>query len=78
MGKEVSLKIGVIGVGYLGNFHLQQLKKISNVIISGLYDANNVRAEEMSKKYGLKSFSSLESLFNSSKGLDIGFSLSIN
>jgi len=43
--KETKIKIGVIGVGHLGHFHLKQLKRIPNVSISGLYDSNPKRAD---------------------------------
>ena len=47
MNKGKTIKIGVIGVGHLGNFHLKQLGKIPQVSITGLYDNDQNRAEEM-------------------------------
>jgi len=71
MVKGFSLKIGVIGAGYLGNFHLQKLKNFSNISISGLYDKNDTRANEMSRLHDVRCFSSLEHLINSSDAVSI-------
>lgn len=32
------LKIGIIGVGYLGNFHLKNLLTHENIKVPGFYD----------------------------------------
>jgi len=71
MKNGTSLQIGVIGVGHLGNFHLRQLSKISEISISGIYDINASRAEEMSHNYNIPSFSNLESLLNVSDAVSV-------
>jgi predicted dehydrogenase len=71
MGKVSSLRIGVIGVGHLGNFHLKQLRNIPNILISGLYDINNKRAILMSKNHNVHCFSSINNLLNSSDAVSI-------
>ena len=62
MKKETKIKIGVVGVGHLGNFHLKQLKRIPKISISGLYDIDSNRADEMSKLYDVKRYSSMDEL----------------
>jgi len=63
------MNIGVIGVGKLGEFHTKLLMEIAHdskdVHCAGVYDLNTERAEEMAKKYGVASFSSLELLTRS-------------
>ena len=60
------MKIGVIGVGKLGEFHTKLLKEIAlespDLQFAGIYDIESVRAEEMANKYHVNSFGSLELL----------------
>ena len=67
MKKGSTLRIGIIGVGHLGYFHLKQIITISNIEISGIYDNNKKRAEEVSSEYDVKSFSILNDLLISSE-----------
>ena len=60
------MKIGVIGVGKLGEFHTKLLSDIaherSDLHVAGIYDLDSVRAEEISAKYNVARFDSLELL----------------
>tara|TARA_Y100001960_G_C14753087_1_gene869642 strand:- start:1492 stop:2466 length:975 start_codon:yes stop_codon:yes gene_type:complete len=71
MKKGSTLRIGIIGVGHLGYFHLKQIITISNIEISGIYDNNKKRAEEVSSEYDVKSFSILNDLLISSDAVSI-------
>ena len=71
MKKGNTIQIGVIGVGHLGNFHVKRLKEISGISISGIYDNNPIRADEISNQYDVKSFSSLEKLLEISDAVSI-------
>ena len=71
MKKGNTIRIGVIGVGHLGNFHVKQLKEISGISISGIYDNNPIRTDEISNQYDVKSFSSLEKLLEISDAVSI-------
>ena len=71
MKNDTSMKIGVIGVGHLGNFHLKQLSKISEITVSGLYDVDRKRAKEMSMDYNIPPFSNLKSLLDSCDAVTI-------
>jgi len=61
-----SLKLGVVGVGKLGEFHTKLLREISEeqveIILSGVFDLNTKRATEMAKKYSTNVFNTLEEL----------------
>ena len=71
MKKGNTIRIGVIGVGHLGNLHVKRLKEISGISISGIYDNNPIRAEEISNQYDVKSFSSLQTLLEISDAISI-------
>ena len=71
MKKDTTIKIGVVGVGHLGHFHLKQLKGIPNVSISGLYDSDPKRADEMSILHNVHSYSSLDEMLNESDAVSI-------
>ncbi len=71
MKKGNTIRIGVIGVGHLGNFHVKRLREISGISISGIYDNNPIRADEISNQYDVKSFSSLEKLLEISDAVSI-------
>ena len=71
MKKGNTIQIGVIGVGHLGNFHVKQLKEISGISISGIYDKNPIRADEISNQYDVKLFSSLQALLEISDAVSI-------
>jgi predicted dehydrogenase len=65
------LKIGVVGVGHLGKFHLNNWKEIGGVELVGFYDPNDDTANEVSEKYQLPRFLDADALINSCDVLDI-------
>ncbi len=65
------LKIGVIGVGHLGKFHLNNWKEIGGVEIIGFYDPHDDTAKEVSEKYQLPRFLDADELINACDAIDI-------
>jgi len=59
------LRIGIIGVGKLGELHLKLLKELtaerSDISIAGIYDQHAARLREMSARYKVRAFESLDS-----------------
>jgi len=51
-----SLRVGVIGVGHLGEYHVQKYKAIPNVELVGVVDADPERAGEIERRYNVKAF----------------------
>jgi predicted dehydrogenase len=48
------LRAAVIGVGYLGNFHVQKYLAQPDVDVVGVVDANPARLAEIAQKYGVQ------------------------
>lgn len=65
------LKIGVLGAGHIGKFHLNNWQEIENVEIVGFYEPNDTIAEEVEKTYQIKRFLSAEDLLSEVDAADI-------
>lgn len=52
------IRVAVIGVGYLGNFHAQKYAKIEGAELVGVTDADAERANEVAAANGTKAFAS--------------------
>ena len=56
------IKVGIIGVGHLGEIHLKLILYSTYFDLIGFYETNLEKADLISKKYQVKSFKSLEDL----------------
>lgn len=56
------LKVGVIGVGSLGQWHARIYSELENTDLIGVYDASRERATEIADRYNCKPYSSMEKL----------------
>jgi predicted dehydrogenase len=56
------INIGVIGVGHLGSLHAKMLSTIDSVKLTGVFDADGERAENVANEFQTKSFNSIEEL----------------
>ncbi len=65
------LKVGVIGAGHLGKFHLNNWNTIDNVELIGFYDPDKNNATAVSQQYQLRSFNSAEELIEACDAVDI-------
>ncbi|NBR37217.1 MAG: gfo/Idh/MocA family oxidoreductase, partial [Chitinophagales bacterium] len=65
------LKVGVIGAGYLGKFHIENWKSIADAKLVGFYDPDQANAIAVSDKYELYCFESGEDLIEHCDVVDI-------
>jgi predicted dehydrogenase len=56
------IKVGIIGVGHLGKFHVQQLCEIESTQIVGLSDTNIERANEVGAEFKINVFENVAEL----------------
>ena len=50
------LKLGVVGVGYLGRFHAEKLAAMPGIELVGIADIKQDRADAVASKFGVKAF----------------------
>ncbi len=65
------LKVGVIGAGHLGKFHLNNWAVIEGVELIGFCDSDDANAKLVSEKYQLPRFNKAEELMDACDALDI-------
>ncbi len=65
------LKIGVIGAGHLGKFHLNNWMEIEGVTVIGFCDTDDANAKAVMEKYKIRRFSSPEELLDNCDAVDI-------
>jgi predicted dehydrogenase len=62
-GKKMKkLKVGVVGVGYLGKFHAEKYAKIKGVDLAGVCDVSKKAAENVAQKVGCKPYADYKEL----------------
>ena len=65
------LKIGVLGAGHLGRFHIQQSKEIESLELVGIYDPDEEKRESAAKEFNTKGFASMDELIDSVDIVDV-------
>ena len=65
------LKIGIIGAGHLGKFHLNNWMEIEDVTVAGFCDTDDNNAKAVAEKYKIKRFASPEELLDNCDAVDI-------
>lgn len=59
---EKIYKIGIVGCGYAGGMHAFGFQRLNNTEITGVFDIDKGRSEELAKRLNCKSYSSLKDL----------------
>ena len=68
---DTQVRIGVIGVGHLGQHHVKHYKTLDNVDLIGVFDTDRERSVEISNKFDVKVFANLNSILNEVDALSI-------
>jgi len=58
------IKVGVVGVGYFGQFHAEKYAKVEETELVGVVDTDASRAKEVAKRYRTQPFQHHTDLFN--------------
>lgn len=57
------LRVGVVGVGYLGRFHAEKYARMRDVDLVGVVDINTAQARETAQKWSTHAYEHYEDLF---------------
>jgi predicted dehydrogenase len=70
-GGRLAVRVGVIGVGYLGQHHARIYSDLEGVVLVGVADSDTARADEIAAKYGCNAFSHYKDLIDNVDALSI-------
>jgi predicted dehydrogenase len=65
------LKVGVIGAGHLGKFHLNNWKQIKEVQLIGFVDTDDDNAKKVAQEYGINRYETAEKLIADCEAIDV-------
>ena len=65
------IRVGVVGVGYLGKFHAEKYAQMENVELVGVADTNPSRAEEIARHYDTRAYTHHAQLFGNVDAVSI-------
>ena len=66
-----NIRIGVIGVGHLGQHHAKHYTKIASAELVGVYDTDSKQCDKIAKKQNTKACKSLDEMLRSVDGVSI-------
>ncbi|MGE5892715.1 MAG: Gfo/Idh/MocA family oxidoreductase [bacterium] len=67
----MTVKVGVIGVGYLGQHHARIYSQLDTATLVGIFDADAGRAGEIASQHGCTAYDALDSLIRDADALSI-------
>lgn len=65
------LKVGVIGAGHLGKFHLNNWKQLKNIQLAGFVDTDDDNAKKVAKEYSIARYDTAEKLIADCDIIDV-------
>ena len=69
--RQEKLRVGVIGVGHLGEYHVQKYKAIPTAELVGVVDTDLERANEIARRYGTRVFRERSELLDMVDGVSL-------
>ncbi|MBI4651180.1 Gfo/Idh/MocA family oxidoreductase [Candidatus Desantisbacteria bacterium] len=58
----MSIRVGVVGAGHMGSYHVRIYSELYDVDLAGIADINKARANELSNQYATKSYTDYHDL----------------
>lgn len=71
MGMVNKVKVGVIGVGHLGQHHVKHFANLPNAQLMGVFDSNAQRKTEIANLYKTNSYNSLKEILDACDAISI-------
>ena len=71
MNTQQRLKVGVVGVGSLGQWHARVYSELPSADLVGVYDVNERRASEIADRYRTRAFARMEDLAAQTEALSV-------
>ena len=71
MNTSKKVKVGVIGVGHLGQHHVKHFASLPGADLIGIYDLDTTRASEIAKQHKTKPFNSVDELLSHCDAISI-------
>ncbi len=65
------LRVGVVGVGHLGHYHVQKYAALKEAKLVGVFDLDREKADDVAQRYGARSFFDLSSLLEEVEALSL-------
>lgn len=65
------IKIGVVGTGHLGKFHIKMFKQIESAELVGIHDSNPMQMDRAAEEFKVSSFSRLDELIDKVEAVSI-------
>jgi predicted dehydrogenase len=67
----VSIRVGVVGVGALGQHHARVYAGLPDAVLAGVYDADAARAADVAARHGTRAFGSLRELIDETEAISV-------
>jgi predicted dehydrogenase len=71
MNTSKQVKVGVIGVGHLGQHHVKHFASLPGADLIGIYDVDTARANKIAQQYKTKSYNSTDELLSACDAISI-------
>ncbi len=71
MKTDNKLRVGVVGVGHLGHYHVQKYAALPEARLVGVYDLDRGRAADVAGRYGARAFDDLDALLGEAEALSL-------
>ena len=71
MNDSNQVKVGVIGVGHLGQHHVKHFATLPSVDLRGVYDLDESRADSIAKQFETNKYKSIDKLLNDCDAVSI-------